>query len=234
MADEICPGAILAMAWTSGMTGPKGDKGDTGPAGPPGPQGDTGATGLTGLQGPQGVAGPTGSTGPSGPQGPIGLTGPTGAKGDTGLTGATGATGPQGAQGTQGVAGPTGPAGPTVFGAPVSRTISLATAYQASDNTKPSYLTVTLQSQSSVSISGASNNEGEIVIGSTSAVSSGTGTKVAVYKNNLGGTIVAGLNLTSQQANTYTVHIPAGWYFAIRQTTGSGLQIVSAYDQTGG
>ncbi|MFG9883557.1 hypothetical protein ACG3SK_21705 [Pseudomonas aeruginosa] len=40
-----------------------------------------------------------------------------------------------------------------------------------------------------------------------------------------------GLNLNSQQANTYSVLLPAGWYFAVRQTAGSGLQVVSAFDQ---
>lgn len=29
-----------------------------------------------------------------------------------------------------------------------------------------------------------------------------------------------------------TFILPAGWYFAVRQTAGSGLTIVSAFDQT--
>lgn len=130
--------------------------------------------------------------------------------------------------------GTPGTPGVNAFGAPVSRSLSLATAYQCTDNTKPGIATITLQSQSSISIGGASNNEGQIVVGPTNAVAGGTGTNVATYKNNLGGTIVVGLNLTSQQANTYTLAIPAGYYFAIRQTAGSGLQIVSAFDQTVG
>lgn len=118
------------------------------------------------------------------------------------------------------------------FSAPSSRSLSLATAYQCTDNTKPCILTITLQSQSSVSLSGAVNNEGAITIGSTNAVASGTGTNVAVYKNNLGGTLVVGLNLSSQQANTYTIAMPIGYYLAIRQTAGSGLQVVSTFEQT--
>lgn len=117
------------------------------------------------------------------------------------------------------------------FSAASSRSISLATAYQCSVTTAPCVITVTLQSQSSISLSGASNNEGQITVGSTSGVSSGTGTNVATYKNNLGGGLVVGLSLNSQQANTYTVFIPAGYYFAIRQTSGSGLQVLSAFEQ---
>lgn len=116
-------------------------------------------------------------------------------------------------------------------GSPTSRSVSLATAYQCTNNARPCSITITLQAQSSVSLSGASNNEGAVTIGSTSGVATGTGTNIATYKNNLGGTLVIGLNLNSQQANTYSVLLPAGWYFAVRQTAGSGLQVVSAFDQ---
>lgn len=122
---------------------------------------------------------------------------------------------------------------PTEFsvGSPTSRSVSLSTAYQCTNTARPCSITITLQAQSSVSLSGASNNEGAVTIGSTSGVAAGTGTNIATYKNNLGGTLVIGLNLNSQQANTYSVLLPAGWYFAVRQTAGSGLQVVSAFDQ---
>lgn len=117
------------------------------------------------------------------------------------------------------------------LGAPAARTVALATAYQCTAPASPCFFTVTLQSQSSISLSGTSNNEGAITLGSTAAVASGTGTNVAVYKNNLGGGLVVGLSITSQQANTYTVAVPAGWYVAVRQTAGTGLQVISAFDQ---
>lgn len=117
-----------------------------------------------------------------------------------------------------------------VIANPTARTLSLATAYQATDNTKPAFVTITVQAQSAISLAGASNNEGQIVFGSTNTVASGTGTSSA-YKNNLGGGLVIGLNLNSQQANTYVIPLPAGWYFAVIQTAGSGLQIVGAFDQ---
>lgn len=95
-------------------------------------------------------------------------------------------------------------------------------------------VTITLQSQSSISLSGTSNNEGAITLGTTNAVATGVGTNVATYKNNLGGGLVVGLSITSQQANTYTVAVPAGYFFAVRQTAGTGLQIVSAFEQAVG
>lgn len=161
-----------------------------------------------------GNIGPMGPTGPQGPQGVTGQQGPTGSQGIAGLTGAT------------------GPAGPTTVGAPNSRTLSLATAYQATDVTKPAIIEISLQASSSISLGGAVNNEGVIYLGSTSAVASGTGSAVGVYKNNLGGTLVLGLNLSNQAANTYAFGLPIGWYFAVRQTSGSGLSIVSAFDQS--
>lgn len=119
-----------------------------------------------------------------------------------------------------------------VAGTPNTRTVALATAYQCTLTTRPCVVTITLQAQSAISLGGASNNEGQVVIGSTNAVASGTGTVLATYKNNLGGTLVIGLNLNSQQANTYTMVVPTGWYFAARQTAGTGLQVVSAFDQS--
>lgn len=191
---------------------------NAGPAGPQGPQGipgvgSPGATGATGAAGADStVPGPPGPTGPASTvPGPIGATGPVGPAST--------------------VPGPTGPAGPSAFGSPSTRTVALATAYQCTTPAKPCLVTVTLQSQSSISLAGASNNEGAIMLGSTSAVAAGTGTALAAYKNNLGGGLVVGLNLNSTQANTYTVPVPANWYFAVRQTAGTGLQVVSAFDQ---
>lgn len=90
------------------------------------------------------------------------------------------------------------------------------------------------QAQSSISLSGAVNNEGQVVLGPTSAVGSGTGTVIGFYRNNLGGALVVGLNLNSAQANSYTVMVPAGYWIAARQSAGSGLTIISAFEQTAG
>ena len=224
----------------AGPAGPQGPQGIQGPPGANGTNGADGAQGPKGDAGATGAQGPTGATGATGLQGPKGDTGLTGAIGAAGADGAPGATGPQGpigltgavgAAGSPGAAGATGPAGPSAFGSPSTRTVALATAYQCTTPAKPCLVTVTLQSQSSISLAGASNNEGAIMLGATSAVAAGTGTALAAYKNNLGGGLVVGLNLNSTQANTYTVPVPANWYFAVRQTAGTGLQVVSVFDQ---
>ena len=165
---------------------------------------NAGPQGIPGIQGPQGLQGAAGTTGATGIQGPIGLTGPAGANGIDALS---------------------------VIGSPTSRSLVLATAYKATAATKPAIVSVTIQSTSSISLTGAVNNEGVILIGSTNAVATGTGTSVGVYKNDLGGGLVVGLNLNMTQAQTTTLALPAGWFFAVRQTTGTGLQIVSAFDQ---
>lgn len=116
-------------------------------------------------------------------------------------------------------------------GAPNTRTVALATAYQATDPTAPAVVTVNLSSVSSISLSGAVNNEGEVVIGSTNGVAAGTGTKVGAYKNTMSGTLVIGLNLSNTQGSTVSFVLPAGWYFAVRQTVGTGLTVTSAFDQ---
>lgn len=116
-------------------------------------------------------------------------------------------------------------------GAPSTRTFSLATAYQCTVTTRPCILVISLQSTSSISLSGTSNNEGFITYGATSAVTSGTGVNVGPYKSNLGGGLVVGLSITNQQTNTYTVIMPIGYYIAVRQTVGTGLQVLSAVEQ---
>lgn len=165
---------------------------------------------------------------------PLLTVGPTGPQGIQGIAGNDGATGANGSNGTNGTNGINGIDGISVFSAPTSRSLSLSTAYQATNPAKPAIVVITLQSTSSISLAGAVNNEGIIYIGNTNAVASGTGSAVGQYKNNLGGTLVIGLNLNNQQAQTTTFALPANWYFAVRQTSGSGLTIVSAFDQQSG
>ncbi len=126
---------------------------------------------------------------------------------------------------------PTIPSAFTV-GTPTSRSISLATAYQASDTTAPAVVTINLNSTASLSLSGGTTIIGEVRIGSANTVASGaSGTAVGTYKNSLTGTLTIGLNIQTDNHNNITFLLPAGWYFAVRQTTGSGLTVVSAFDQ---
>jgi len=132
--------------------------------------------------------------------------------------------------GTTGTTGATGATGPSSIGAPNSRSLSLATAYQCTDNTKPCIATVNVTSTANFSLTGGTTNSATVVLGSTNAVASGTGSTLGNYTNSVTGTIAVGLNLNSQSAQTYTIPVPAGWFFAVRQTAGT-VSIVSAFDQ---
>jgi hypothetical protein len=121
-------------------------------------------------------------------------------------------------------------AGQVAASAPNSRTVALGTAYQATQNTKAALVNINLTSTSSLSLSVGSTASADIVIGSTSAVASGTGTVVGKYSNGLTGTLVVGLAINAVQTTPISFLLPAGWYFAVRQTTGT-VSVVSAFDQ---
>lgn len=178
-------------------------------------------------RGQQGVIGATGSTGSIGP---TGSTGATGSQGSAGTAGSQGQTGNTGAQGSTGA---TGAAGVNAFGAPNTRTLSLATAYQATDNTKPSIVTINLSSTATISLTSGATNTASILIGSTNGVASGTGTVMCQYSNSNTGSLTIGLNLSTISTLTCTLALPVGWYFAVRQTAGT-VTISSAFDQSVG
>lgn len=193
-------------------------------------------SGRTPFQGPQGVVGstgPTGSIGSTGATGSPGSTGMTGATGPAGSAGSTGATGPAGATGPTGSTGATGSAGVNSFGSPNSRSLSLATAYQSTDNTKPSVVAVNLTSTATLSLTGGTTNTATVVIGSTNAVASGTGTVICNYNNASTGTLTIGLALSQVAASTCMFALPTGWYFAVRQIAGT-VTITSGFDQAVG
>lgn len=137
---------------------------------------------------------------------------------------------PRGDVGATGSTGATGPAGPASIGAPTTRTLSLATAYQCTDNTKPCFVTVNITSTASFSLAGGTTNSADVLLGSTNGVAGGTGTVVGKYSNSVTGTIAVGLNMNSVYAGQYTMMVPSGWYVAIRQTAGT-VTITSAFDQ---
>lgn len=190
-------------------------------------------------------------------QGQVGLTGSAGTNGSTGAAGATGSSGSAatlavgsvstlsaGASATVANVGtssaavlnfgiPQGIAGPTSVGSPTTRTLSLATAYQATTTTKPSVVSVNLTSSASLSLSGGTTNSATVVIGATNGVAGGTGTAICSYSNANTGALTLGLALQQVYATTCTFALPTGWYFAIRQTAGT-VSITSAFDQSVG
>lgn len=125
------------------------------------------------------------------------------------------------------------PSAPPTIGTPTSRTLSLATAYQATDNTKPAFVTINLSSNPTLTLGGGSTNNAQIVMGSTSAVASGTGSQMGNHNNSLTGTLVVGVAINNGDTRQYTILLPAGWFFAIRQTAGT-VSITSAFDQSMG
>lgn len=125
------------------------------------------------------------------------------------------------------------PAGGSAFalGAPNSRTLSLATAYQATDTTKAAVVSINLTSTATLSLSGGTTNTADILIGPTNSVAGGTGTVIQKYANTNTGVLTIGLNLSTVSAVGYTLALPTGWYFAVRQTAGT-VGITSAFDQS--
>jgi hypothetical protein len=119
------------------------------------------------------------------------------------------------------------------LGSPTSRSLSLATAYQASNTAKAAMVVVTLNSSAAITLTTGQTHTAIVVIGSTNAVASGTGTTVATYSNSLSGTLTVGLALTSGSSMPVTFALPAGWYFAVLQQTGT-VSILSAFDQAVG
>lgn len=129
--------------------------------------------------------------------------------------------------------GSNGPAVPVTMGTPNTRTLSLATAYQATDPTKIAIVTITLTSTANFSLSGGTTNSATIFIGPTNGVASGTGTAIDSYSNSVTGTIAIGLNQNSVQTTSYTINLPTGWFIAVKQTSGT-VSISSAFDQSVG
>lgn len=119
------------------------------------------------------------------------------------------------------------------MGTPNTRSLSLATAFQATDNTKPAMVTLNLTSSATLSLSGGTTNSANVVIGSTSAVASGTGTVIGSYSNTNTGALTVGLNLNTVSALPIAFCLPIGWFFAIIQTSGT-VTISSAFDQAVG
>lgn len=117
--------------------------------------------------------------------------------------------------------------------APSVRTISLATAYQGLTAAKITLITINLTSTANFSLLGGTTNSADILMGPTNAVASGTGTIMAKYSNSITGTIAVGLNMNSIMANAFTMILPAGYFFAVRQTAGT-ITVTSAYDQSFG
>lgn len=123
------------------------------------------------------------------------------------------------------------------YGTPVARTVAVGTAYQATTNTKAANVTLTLTCPTSLTLSGGVTCVGEVRIGPTSASVAAAGSggfAVGPYQNTLTGGLVVGVSINSSNYETKTISLPTGWFFSVLQTSGTGLSVVAAFDQTAG
>lgn len=153
--------------------------------------------------------------------------------GPQGATGADGAQGLPGTNGTNGLAGATGPAGPSAIGSPNTLTPVFGTVYQATDTTKPSFVSAMIEAVYTVTVASTLANTVELRIGSSSTgLSAGSsGTAVATFKNSLTGITLA-IGMGTINRNQLSTLLPAAWYWCIRHTVGTTATIVSATDQS--
>lgn len=117
---------------------------------------------------------------------------------------------------------------PLSNGAPVARTVAFATAYQASNPAKAANVVILVNLTLTVSVGAPQANTAELIIGPTNAVAAGTGDLADIWESDLTVTIIS-LGFTGRQS--LRAMIPAGYYFAIRRTVGTGISIISAFDQ---
>lgn len=115
-------------------------------------------------------------------------------------------------------------------GAPNTRALSLATAYQATTTTKGASVNINLTSTAAISLTGGTTNAATVYMGATNAVATGTGTPVCRYANSNTGALTIGLNLNTISGVPCHFDLPAGWFFGI--VLGSGaVTITDAYEQ---
>lgn len=120
---------------------------------------------------------------------------------------------------------------PLIIGTPNPVSLSLATAYQATDPTKAAVISINLNSVASITLGGGTVNTADVLIGATNAVASGTGSIVGRYRNTLSGAVIVGVGINSDCISQIQCVLPIGWFYAIRQTAGT-IVIVSAFDQS--
>lgn len=135
------------------------------------------------------------------------------------------------ASGTLNVSAPTAPA--FNFGAPVNRTLALATSYQALTPAKAAIISISTSCSASISLTTGTTCTNEVRV-APSAVTCSTGVVVAQNTNGNTGTLTIGLALTQTVGSVINLPLPIGYAFAVCQTSGTGTTIPVAVDQTVG
>lgn len=119
----------------------------------------------------------------------------------------------------------------SLFGIPTSKTVAFATAYQAANSAKPAIISVLIDTTVTVGIGAPTTNTVEMITGPTNAVAGGTGALTDRYRNDLSVTLIS-LGFTG--SNKLTAFLPAGYWFAVRRTVGTGSSVNSAFEQAVG
>lgn len=131
------------------------------------------------------------------------------------------------------VKGAKGDPGTTVLpGSPVARTLAFGTVYQATNNAKPAFVSVVIDTSYSVTLASTQADTVELRVGSSATgLADGTGGYgVASFRSSLTGILlVVGLGSGDRGQLAYT--LPAGWFFCVRRVSGTIATIVSAFDQ---
>lgn len=118
------------------------------------------------------------------------------------------------------------------FSAPTARTLSVSTAYQATDNAKAAILTISPQCTASITLVTGSTCTMQARIGA-SGITCSTGTPVATWTNGNTGTLTVGLALNQIVGAPGDIKLPIGGYFILCVTSGT-FTINTAVDQAAG
>ncbi len=116
---------------------------------------------------------------------------------------------------------------------PVSRTVTVATAYQHTDTAKPYKVQVNARATQTVTLAGTVADRVELRIGPTAAsVAPGGsgGFSVGVWESGITGIAVM-IGAAVQDGGQVTADVPAGWYFQVNRLAGTSATIVSCFTQ---
>lgn len=116
---------------------------------------------------------------------------------------------------------------------PSARTVTVGTAYQHSDTTKPYKCVANVRATQTLTVAGLSVDKLELRVGPNSAaVASGGsgGFSLAVWESGITG-IALMIGAGIQDGGQMICDIPAGWYFQINRLSGTSATVVSCFTQ---
>lgn len=119
---------------------------------------------------------------------------------------------------------------------PVSRTVTIGTAYQHTDITRAYRVTVNVRATQTLTIAGTAADRLELRVGPSAAsvaASGSGGFSIGVWESGITG-IALMIGAGIQDGSTMFADVPAGWYFQINRLSGTNATVVSCFTQTMG